>query len=284
VAAESAQFHGKALGSHQAVFISHKYRAIFVHIQRTGGNSVQKIFEQNDPGLVETIAIAPAANRTKHCYATDLAAAVDRDVFAGYTKFCVVRNPFDRMVSWYAHFQDGGNREDAGVKPTRDSRVLQVFHRGRVALAGRPALLRAYTRAWAGMFRAIAPGSPAEVSLRFEAIGERVMGEVNRHAPDFTAFVQLPRDHPGGVFERLHVNQLDYVSGPDGLLIDRVLRFESLAGDFAALAQALGFPGRLPHLNASSRHPPYREWYTPATREAVASRFARDCAHFGYAF
>lgn len=266
------------------MFISHKYRAIFVHIQRTGGNSIQKIFEENDAGLVETIAVDPAVQRTKHCHAADLAAAVERDVFRGYTKFCVVRNPFDRMVSWFAHFKDGGNKEDAGVNPTRDSRALRLFHRGRRALAGRPALLRAYTGAWARVFGAIDPGGATEVSLRFEAIGERVMGEVNRHAPDFTAFVQLPRDHPGGVFERLHVNQLEYVSGPDGLLVDRVLRFESLAGDFAALAAELGFPGRLPHLNASSRDRPYREWYTPATREVVARRFARDCEAFGYTF
>lgn len=278
-------------GRRRRVFISHKYRTIFVHIQRTGGNSVQKIFEETDPGLVETIAIDPAVQRTKHCHAADIAAAIDPMVFRAYTKFAVVRNPFDRMVSWYAHFKDGGNKEDAGVKPTDESAILRLFHRGRHALAGRPALLRAYTGAWAGVSGLVARGSATEVALRFEAIGERVMGEVNRNAPDFDAFVKLPRDHPSGVFERLYVNQLDYLTddalSADGgeLLVDRVLRFESLADDFAALAADLGFPGRLPHLNASrSRDRPYREWYTPAAREAVERRFARDCERFDYTF
>lgn len=244
-----------------AVFISHRYRAIFVHIQRTGGNSVQKIFEETDPGLVETISVDPSVLRTKHCHAADIAAAIDPAVFRAYTKFCVVRNPFDRMVSWYAHFKDGGNAEDAGVQPGAASRLLRLYHRGRVALQGRPALQGAYNGAWARVARTLAPGSPVELALRFEAIGARVMSEVNRLAPDFTAFVGLPRDHPGGVFERLHVDQLAYITGPDGLLVDRVLRFESLAADFAGLAAELGFPGRLPHINASrSRDRPYREW------------------------
>lgn len=48
------------------MFISHKYQALFVHIQRTGGNSIQKIFEEADPDLIDTIAVDPAKKRTKH--------------------------------------------------------------------------------------------------------------------------------------------------------------------------------------------------------------------------
>ena len=80
------------------------------------------------------------------------------------------------MVSWYAHFKDGGNAEDAGVKPTRDSRALRLFHRGRLALAGRPALLRAYTGAWARIFRVLDPGGAEEVSLRLRTRHQEAVG------------------------------------------------------------------------------------------------------------
>lgn len=272
------------------MFISHKYKAIFVHIQRTGGNSIQKIFEAHDPALIETIAPHPSHQRTKHCYIADIAAVVDPEILRDYTKFAVVRNPFDRMVSWYAHFQDGGNSEDQGIKVGGDSRTMRLYERGlAIVTARRPALVLAYRRAWARLFGALRPGSPEEVALRFEAIGAQVMHEVNRLAPTFDDFVRLPRDHPGGAFARLHTDQIDYLSAdpgsPSALLVDHVLRFESLPADFAALADRLGFPGRLPHVNASRRSPHhYRDSYTPTTRDAVARRFARDCEQFGYAF
>jgi hypothetical protein len=87
------------------VFISHLYKVIFVHIQRTGGNSIQKVFAEHDPQLVTRLSLDPANKRIKHCFAADVQAAVTSDVFRKYTKFCVVRNPYDRMVSWYAMFK-----------------------------------------------------------------------------------------------------------------------------------------------------------------------------------
>ncbi len=271
------------------MFISHKYKAIFVHIQRTGGNSIQKIFESHDSALIETIAPHPSHQRTKHCYIADIAAVAPPQLLRDYTKFAVVRNPFERMVSWYAHFQDRGNSEDQGIKIGGESFAMNLYNRGLVALAGRTALTLAYRRAWARLYSALRPGSPEEVAFRFEAIGADVMHEVNRLAPSFDDFVRLPRKHPGGAFERFYANQLNYLcadprSDESPLLVDRVLRFETLPADFAALAEQLGFPGRLPHVNASSRGKHYRESYTPAARDAIAARFARDCEHFGYEF
>lgn len=89
------------------MFISHRYQVIFVHIQRTGGNSINKIFQEHDPDLVEIVPIAPEKKRTRHCYLTDIKAAVDADTFQHYTKFATVRNPFDRFVSWYFMFKHG---------------------------------------------------------------------------------------------------------------------------------------------------------------------------------
>jgi Sulfotransferase family len=267
------------------VFVSHRFKAIFVHIQRTGGNSIQRIFQRFDPDLIETAPVDPAALRTKHCYLSDLEAALDSRTFREYTKFAVVRNPFDRLLSWYHFFKDGGHHEDGGIRLAHESRLLRLAHRGQRLLAGHERLEQVYTKVWLGLYRALRPGGGEEVKLRFESIGERVMREVNRHAHSFEQFVMLPREHPGGVFERFHVNQLDYLLARDGQLgVDVVLRFETLSDDFADLAQALHFPGRLPHVNASSRGRDYRVCYEPHTRDVVAKRFHRDCERFGYEF
>lgn len=270
------------------VFITHKYRAIFVHLQRTGGNSIQKVFETHDPGLIETIAPHPSHKRTKHCYVSDIAAAVDPQLFRDYTKFAVVRDPLERLVSWYAHLTEAPNPGDLGLKIVGGSYAMNLYQRGIAALAGHWRLTLAYRRAWARLAQVLQPGSPLEVALRFEKIGAEVMDEVKRLAPNFDAFVRLPREHPGGAFERFYTNQVDYLSaqvpfdGSSPLLVDHVLRFETLSDDFAALAARLDFPGRLPHVNASRRDLANAAAVSPSTREAIARRFARDYETFGY--
>lgn len=229
------------------MLVSHRHRTIFVHIQRTGGNSVQRLFEKLDPELVEAVPVDPARRRTKHCWLQDIAEALDPAVFAAYTKFAIVRNPFDRLLSWYQFLRDGGHAEDAGI-PVRDPTDALT----------------------------------AEQSERCERIGDRVMHEVRRHAPSFAHFVRLPREHED--FSRFHACQIDYISLRDRVSVDEVLRFETLDHDFARLAERLGISARLPHRNASSRRAGYREAYDPETRALVEARCARDLAAFGYEF
>ncbi|PRQ08460.1 sulfotransferase family 2 domain-containing protein [Enhygromyxa salina] len=268
------------------MFVSHRYRAIFVHLQRTGGNSVHRVFEAHDPELVVAVPIDPAKQRTKHCFVADIADAIDPAVFAGYTKFCVVRNPFERLLSWYHFLADGGNVEDAGIRVAHGSRGLSVYERGlaRLRAGRRGRLLGAYTGLAHGLGRALGIDPAEELELRCEAIGERVIREVRRNAASFTEFVELPRNHPGGLLERFFVNQLEYLQIDGELAVDHVLRFEQLGEDFAALATKLEFPGALPHVNASSRGRRYREAYDAQTRARVSERFAPDLAAFSYEF
>lgn len=233
------------------MFISHKYQAIFVHIQRTGGNSIQKIFEEHDPDLIETIPIDASKQRTKHAWIADIESAIATDIFERYTKFCVVRNPFERMVSWYFHFKDDKNAGDADVKINAN------------ADAGDP-------------------HNAQDFAARFEAIGDRVKHAINTNASTFDEFVMLPRDHPDGLFERLYANQLDYISRNGIVLVDDVLRFENLAQDFDSLAHKIGFPSRLPHVNASSRDKRRQDIYTAQSKAIIAERFRRDIERWHY--
>ncbi|MGK5094315.1 sulfotransferase family 2 domain-containing protein [Deltaproteobacteria bacterium TL4] len=93
------------------MLISHKYKVIFVHIQRTGGNSIQKAFREFDPNLLESISTASSKKLIRHSSILDIKAALDDEIFKNYTKFCVVRNPYDRILSWYFMFKDGYGKD-----------------------------------------------------------------------------------------------------------------------------------------------------------------------------
>ena len=91
--------------------------------------------------------------------------------------------------------------------------------------------------------------------------------------------------------ERVKNVQLYSIDGK--IVVDRFLRYESLAADFAAFMADLGVetPPVLPHAKSSHRPaaapsdgPSYRRFYDEATREAVARYYAREIAHFGYTF
>jgi hypothetical protein len=70
--------------------------------------------------------------------------------------------------------------------------------------------------------------------------------------------------------------------------VDRVLRYEALADELAAVWSELGLPGSpdLPHAKAGTRPrgPSYREYYDDASRGRVAELFAAPIAELGYEF
>ncbi|HEY1709601.1 MAG TPA: sulfotransferase family 2 domain-containing protein [Rhizomicrobium sp.] len=69
--------------------ISREHQAIFVHIQKTAGNSI-------------TAALGGTANvPEKHFRADQLKPLYGEDVWNRYFKFAFVRNPWDRLVSWW---------------------------------------------------------------------------------------------------------------------------------------------------------------------------------------
>jgi hypothetical protein len=69
--------------------ISHELRCIFIHIQKTGGSSIRQAL-----GL-------PQQGPEKHRFATEQRALCDPAVWNAYFKFAFVRNPWDRLVSWW---------------------------------------------------------------------------------------------------------------------------------------------------------------------------------------
>jgi len=78
--------------------------------------------------------------------------------------------------------------------------------------------------------------------------------------------------------------QTAWLQDKDGrIIVDRILKFETLAYDFAELCRELGLHCRLPHLKASRRGP-YQQYYDRETIALVARWFADDIAMFGYTY
>ena len=78
---------------------------IFIHIPKTGGTSVASALGTLDAALQREgrppAYIAPDGTHSKHWKAATYAERLHPDVWRSAFKFCVVRNPFDQMVSSY---------------------------------------------------------------------------------------------------------------------------------------------------------------------------------------
>ena len=74
--------------------ISHKYKAIFTHIARTGGSSIETAFVGDDYWNINP--------NEKHIPA-DVAYKLYEPYWKSYYKFAIVRNPFDRFRSLWKY-------------------------------------------------------------------------------------------------------------------------------------------------------------------------------------
>lgn len=99
--------------------------------------------------------------------------------------------------------------------------------------------------------------------------------------PDFETYLSDPR-------YRARIDNFSIYALGDKIAVDRVLRYETLADDFAGAMATLGVsePPALPHAKGRSRpeEADYRAYYTAMTRDIVAGWYAREIEAFGYRF
>lgn len=101
---------------------------------------------------------------------------------------------------------------------------------------------------------------------------------------DFEQFVAcwLTRDNR---WRGLHFYPQTYFVDPGRypVSLDFVGRFETLTDDFPVIADRMGLDVTLERLNGSGRRD-YRDYYSPHTRDIVASVYAEDIRRFDYQF
>ncbi len=86
------------------------------------------------------------------------------------------------------------------------------------------------------------------------------------------------------LIRRMHGGQWRFLFDLRGrLLVDQILRFESLSEDFQDFCRRVGLEITLPHDN-SSGHAHYSEYYDEETRDMVAQYADKEIREFGYRF
>jgi hypothetical protein len=92
--------------------ISFQKRFLFVHVPRTGGNSIQSILKnysedevvalRGEQDGIERFGLRnPKYKIKKHSTLAEYRAALGEEQFRSLYKFACVRNPWDRMISYY---------------------------------------------------------------------------------------------------------------------------------------------------------------------------------------
>ena len=82
---------------------------------------------------------------------------------------------------------------------------------------------------------------------------------------------------------QLHaIAQLDWTSDDDAIIVDHVIRFESLHHDLGRFTRQAGLaPSELGHENVTERTD-WPGYYTPRTARVIVDHYAADFATFGY--
>ena len=79
------------------MFINHTHKFIFIHIPKNGGTSIRNSFDIN--GYDKRVA----RKKYPHDGTMEIRDYCGEEVWNTFYKFAVVRNPYDRLVSYY-HF------------------------------------------------------------------------------------------------------------------------------------------------------------------------------------
>lgn len=96
--------------------ISHKHKAIFVHIPKTSGTSIEDVIWPKPRRESELWMgfVAPFRNKyqtggLQHLLARQIRQEVGKETFESYFKFTIVRNSWDKVISQYSFLRQ---RED----------------------------------------------------------------------------------------------------------------------------------------------------------------------------
>jgi len=208
---------------------------IFIHIQKTGGVSITKLLGRHIPTTIP-------GRGCRHMPARRALKQVENP--GDYFKFAFVRNPWDRLVSWYTMI-DGIRRAVAnGTATPKQSRYIKKNN----------------------LFKYVSRCGPTFDEFVENCTEKQWVGNCYYSF----AFNQLRylTDKNGEVL-------VDFIGRFENFAQDLSHVFDMLGLEASQL--------EIPYENWSG-HSHYSELYAPETREIVRKRFRRDIEFFGYEF
>ena len=210
-----------------------------MHVPKTGGTSVEKAFKPRFP--------------------KNHALAYDRSDLAGASVVAVIRDPYDRALSWFRFCIAGFYGKLP--HPTAHCAKARQFHADAKKKKIRP---------------------PASATARAAMAFERWLALVHGDAAYANLWVTTP----------LAVYLTHPATGE--FLVDAVVRFERLAADVAAWCAPRGCAAAAAKLASVQENPsrigddpldlPYGALYTPHARAIVDAAWGVDADLFGYPF
>lgn len=217
-----------------------KQNYLFIHIQKTGGTSITDYLVNHFGGVF----VSPP-----HLPLRALRFTQNRPFV-----FASVRNPWERLVSWYEMMKRKGVHNDF-------SRYLLERRSG--------------SSEWPSFSEFIRRTA--------------VVTETNDHENKWTEVDGLKRERRFRYAKSLSFNQIDYlVDEHEHPSYNEVLRFETLETDLLALVQKRqlgGTPARLKRLNINPDREDWRRYFDDAAdRDWVERLYHRDITQFGFSF
>lgn len=217
--------------------ICRAWNVVFVHQRKSAGTSVKKLFplaDRADRGRLNNGLLDPSW---------------DDPEFAGFYRFTVVRNPWDRFVSAWNY-----------CRSTRGRPILDVIEN-----LPKPDLIS----------NVLAPRQSLRARWRY-----------GRELAQLAARGDAGRRRRGHDYRHITRQQWESVLRPSGTLaVDRVVFFEDLEAGLAAVFADIGRPmPALPRHKVKRAGDDYRRHFDTRAQEAFGRVFARDIATWCYDF
>jgi hypothetical protein len=243
-------------------------RLIYIHIHKTGGETVEQSLAQIEtPGDVILDAEHPDAAQDyeqrlglgKHSTALEVTHALGPDVWRTHFSWATVRNPYERMASFYSYL----------AASTEPELSLVGF-----PLDAAPEVQRAWVES---------PDYSMTDQWAFAGVRAYLATRGSRTPfSDFLRHPLLPTDEPAYLSQ---FSRLSNAAG-DALLTNRVVKLESLSGLWPQLCLEMGLPP-LPLLIRNETPPRWKRsvedlFASPADVELINAIHADDFRWFGY--
>lgn len=115
------------------LMISHKHKAIFVHVPKTGGTSITSAlsrqgFEGLNLNCADDGSIDDDTGYYKNGSAMRMKRQFSENLWNSYFKFGFVRNPYDRILSNYNFFKGLGSVPFSRFVESQGQNTYQIWH------------------------------------------------------------------------------------------------------------------------------------------------------------